>query len=88
MELNEYSDRLKSSSNEIMYRLIELIENNQTELICMLLLETNVELNAFKKLASTRKKLPEKFSVTMEDVICAHDEIIQRLDSLPDKKKH
>ena len=59
MELNEYSDRLRSSSNEIMYRLMELIENNQTELICMLLLETNVELNAFKKLASTRKKLPE-----------------------------
>ena len=86
MELSQYTDELRDSSNQVISKLYYLIEADQVHLIGMVLFESNLELYVKDKILSKAKKSPNEYQVEMSDVVAAHNQILRRLNNLSKRR--
>lgn len=86
MELSQYTDELRDSSNQVISKLYDLIEADQVHLIGMVLFESNLELYVKDKILSKAKKSTKEYQVDMSDVVAAHNQILRRLNNLSKRR--
>lgn len=94
MKLNNYSKQINNNAIEIMQSIYQLIEEERVDEICLMLLETIIELNLLRNQSLNKEDDSELHALDRPNVLCAHEldvliahqEILFRLKSLSQRR--